>query len=46
MGTPLSDDEVAAMIEEADLNGDGVIDYSEFRLWWGSKKNTENNVAI
>ena len=30
LGLKLSDGQIYAMMEEADVNGDGVIDYKEF----------------
>ena len=34
LGEKLSDEEVAQMISEADLDGDGYVNYNEFSLYY------------
>ena len=43
LGQALTDDELEAFIAEADLDGDGKLDYNEFvqmmtKYWWSVKK--------
>ena len=37
LGEPMNEDEVKAMIAEADLDGDGKINFKEFQLLMDSK---------
>ena len=37
MGEAMNKEDIEEMIAEADLNGDGVVDYEEFILMMGSK---------
>ena len=37
MGDKLSEEEVQTMMKQADINGDGVIDYSGKELDWSRK---------
>jgi Ca2+-binding EF-hand superfamily protein len=36
LGTPISDEKVDEALKDLDMNGDGVIDYKEFRRWYFS----------
>jgi Ca2+-binding EF-hand superfamily protein len=44
LGQPLDDDQLNAALKDLDLNGDGVIDFEEFRRWYysGMKSYSEN----
>lgn len=38
LGEPMTEDEISAIIEEADVDKDGVIDYTEFFSMITTKK--------
>ena len=49
LGQALTDDELEAFIAEADLDGDGKLDYNEFvqmmtKYWWSVKNNSISNL--
>lgn len=38
LGEPMTEQEISSIIEEADVDKDGVIDYAEFFSMMGTKK--------
>lgn len=45
-GDPLSDAEVAEIIQEFDANGDGELQFDEFAAMWGAWTNTGSEPAV
>ncbi len=35
LGEELSEEEINEIVQEADIDGDGQIDYEEFSMWLG-----------
>ena len=46
LGEDLSDSELTDMITEADINGDGFIDFSEFSLLMKNKFGLAGNIGV
>ena len=42
LGEPMTEEEIKELIEEADVDDNGVIDYSEFYIIMNQKPNSEN----
>jgi hypothetical protein len=48
LGTSLTDEQVEAALKDLDMNGDGVVDFSEFASWYfsGMQPYSEHTRAI
>ena len=42
LGEPMTEEEIKELIEEADVDDNGVIDYSEFYIIMNQKPNSDN----
>jgi hypothetical protein len=48
LGVEVSDDQLEEALRDLDMNGDGVVDFDEFKRWWfsGMKPYSANKRAL